>query len=169
MVNIRGMFLLCHQAPPKKTLVVKVLRWFFEWHNLEDLGSVDLQPSWSICEGSFHLPPQEKTVLRFTYNFGISAYWSSLFGWKSCGEIWVKSDYGSCEFYDILCILQDGFSRVLFTPVFRFHCPVRFALGQSSSAHNSIERIFFRLKVGDEDILLMEEILHQLGCIKPCK
>lgn len=45
---------------PKKTLVIRVLRWFFERHNLEDLGSVDLQPSWSIREGSFHLPPQKR-------------------------------------------------------------------------------------------------------------
>ena len=30
---------------PKKTLVIRVLRWFFERHNLEDFGSVDLQPS----------------------------------------------------------------------------------------------------------------------------
>lgn len=92
MVNIReGFFLLCHQAPPKKTLVIRVLRWFFERHNLEDLGSVDLQPSRSICEGSFHLPPQKKdgiTVYLKFWNIGVLVkYFLIEKLWRNLGQV----------------------------------------------------------------------------------
>lgn len=85
----RGIFLLCHQAPPKKTRVIKVLRWFFEWHTTWKILEVSIYNHPGVfVKGVFTFPPQKKDGITVYLKFrNMVKYFLIEKLWRNLGQV----------------------------------------------------------------------------------